>query len=191
MAVTVANLVQGPATLYIGDFGATEPADNAVGTAPSSAVWTDLGGTVDGAEITIKQEYKELEVDQVVDIPGRRLTKRDMIVKTKLAEPTFENLVYALNDGTTATGTGYKNFTPAFTDSATQPTYRALILHGWAAAAGGGGQSKRRMVILRRVLSSDDVEISYMKDKQTLLTVSWSVHYVDNATAPFKIVDEA
>jgi len=191
MAVTVANLVQGPATLYIGAFQATEPADNAVNTAPSSAVWTDLGGTVDGAELTIKQEYKELEVDQVVDIPGRRLTKRDMLVKTKLAEPTFQNLVYALNDGTTATGTGYKNFTPAFTDSATQPTYRALILHGWAAAAGGGGQSKRRMVILRRVLSSDDVEMSYMKDKQTLLTVTWSVHYVDNATAPFKIIDEA
>ncbi len=191
MAVTVANLVQGPATLYIGAFNAAEPADNAVATAPSSAAWTDLGGTVDGAEITIKQEYKELEVDQVVDIPGRRLVKRDMMVKTKLAEPTFENLVYALNDGTTATGTGYKNFTPAFTDSATQPTYRALILHGWAAAAGGSGQSKRRMVILRRVLSSDDVELSYMKDKQTLLTVTWSVHYVSNNTAPFKIVDES
>lgn len=191
MAVTVANLVQGPATLYIGAFGASEPADNAVNTAPASATWTDLGGTVDGAEITIKQEYKELEVDQVVDIPGRRLTKRDMIVKTKLAEPTFQNLVYALNDGTTATGTGYTNFQPAFTDSATQPTYRALIVHGWAAAAGGGGQSKRRMVILRRVLSSDDVELSYMKDKQTLLTVSWSVHYVSSTTAPFKIIDES
>jgi hypothetical protein len=190
MATTVANLVQGPATLYIGAFGATEPADNAAGTAPASAAWTDLGGTVDGAELTIKQEYKELEVDQVVDIPGRRLVKRDMMVKTKLAEPTFQNLVYALNDGTTATGTGYKTFVPAFTDSATQPTYRALILHGWAAAAGSGGQSKRRMVVLRRVLSSDDVEISYMKDKQTLLTVTWSVHYVDNAIAPFKIIDE-
>lgn len=190
MAVTVANLVQGPATLYIGAFNATEPADAAVNTAPAASAWTDLGGTVDGAELTIKQEYKELEVDQVVDIPGRRLVKRDMMVKTKLAEPTFENLVYALNDGTTATGAGYKNFTPAFTDSATQPTYRALILHGWAAAAGAGGQSKRRMVILRRVLSSDDVEMSYTKDKQTLLTVTWSVHYVSGSTAPFKIIDE-
>lgn len=190
MAVTVANLVQGPATLYIGAYGATEPADADVDTTPASAAWTDLGGTVDGCELTIKQEYKELEVDQVVDIPGRRLVKRDMTVKTKLAEPTFENLVYALNDGTTATGTGYKNFTPAFTDSATQPTYRALIVHGWAAAAGAGGVSKRRMVILRRVLSSDDVELSYTKDKQTLLTVSWSVHYNTSAISPFKIIDE-
>lgn len=191
MAVTVANLVQGPATLYVGAFGATEPLDAAVNTTPQASAWTDLGGTVDGAELTIKQEYKELEVDQVVDIPGRRLVKRDLTVKTKLAEPTFANLVYALNDGTTATGTGFSSFTPSFTDSATQPTYRALILHGWAAAAGGGGQSKRRMVILRRVLSSDDVEMSYMKDKQTLLTVTWSVHYVSNAIAPFKILDES
>ncbi len=191
MSVTVANLVQGPATLYIGAFGATEPLDAAVNSTPQASAWTDLGGTVDGAELTIKQEYKELEVDQVVDIPGRRLVKRDLTVKTKLAEPTFANLVYALNDGTTATGTGFSNFTPAFTDSATQPTYRALILHGWAAAAGGGGQSKRRMVILRRILSSDDVELSYMKDKQTLLTVTWSVHYVSNVIAPFKIIDES
>lgn len=190
MAVTVANLVQGPATLYIGAYGATEPADTAVASTPASAAWTDLGGTVDGCELTIKQEYKELEVDQVVDIPGRRLVKRDMVVKTKLAEPTFANLVYALNDGTTATGSGYTTFTPAFTDSATQPTYRALLVHGWAAAAGAGGVSKRRMVILRRVLSSDDVELSYTKDKQTLLTVSWSVHYDTSVIAPFKIVDE-
>ncbi len=190
MGVTVSNLVQGPATIYVGAYGATEPADTAVASTPASGAWTDLGGTVDGAELTIKQEYKELEVDQVVDIPGRRLVKRDLTVKTKLAEPTFANLVYALNDGTTATGTGYKTFTPAFTDSATQPTYRALILHGWAAAAGSGGQSKRRMVILRRVLSSDDVEMSYMKDKQTLLTVTWSVHYDSSSSAPFKIIDE-
>lgn len=191
MSVTVSNLVQGPATLYIGAFQATEPLDAAVNATPQASAWTDLGGTVDGAELTIKQEYKELEVDQVVDIPGRRLVKRDLTVKTKLAEPTFANLVYALNDGTTATGTGFSSFVPAFTDSATQPTYRALILHGWAAAAGGSGQSKRRMVILRRVLSSDDVEMSYMKDKQTLLTVTWSVHYVSSSVAPFKILDES
>lgn len=192
MAATVTNLVQGPATIYIGDFEATEPADNTVGTAPSSADWTDLGGTTDGAELSIQQEYKELEVDQVVDVPGRRLTKRDMSVKTNLAEPTLENLVFALNDGTTATGTGYKNYTPAFTDSATQPTYRAVLLDGWApgGTSGGGSTSYRRRVILRKVLSSDNVEFAYKKEDQTVFTVTWSVHYVSTSVSPFKIIDE-
>lgn len=195
MSVTVANLVQGPATLYLGTYsstGANEPADTAVNSAPAASAWTDVGGTTDGAELNINQEYKELEVDQVVDIPGRRLTKRDMSVKTNMAEPTLDNLVYALNDGTTATGAGYKNFTPAFTDSATQPTYRALIVDGWAAGGSGAGGSTsfRRRVILRRVLSSDNVEFAYKKEDQTVFTVTWSVHYVSSSLSPFKIIDQ-
>lgn len=193
MAATVTNLVQGPATLYIGAFGATEPANGAVNTTPQASAWTDLGGTTDGAELSIDQEYKELEVDQVVDIPGRRLVKRDMSVKTNLAEPTLANLVYALNDGTVAaSGAGYAGYyEPNFTDSATQPTYRALLVHGWAAGAGAGNQSKRRMVILRKVLSSDNVEFAYKKEDQTVFSVTWSVHYVSSVIAPFKIIDEA
>lgn len=194
MAATVANLVQGPATLFIGAFsltGAFEPADAAVNTAPASSAWTDLGGTTDGCTLNINQEYKELEVDQVIDVAGRRLTKRDMSVKTNLAEPTLANLIYALNDGTAATGTGFSNYTPAFTDSATQPTYRALIVWGWAAAAGANNQSKRRMVILRKVLSTDNVEFAYKKEDQTVFSVTWSVHYVSNTLSPFKIIDEA
>lgn len=196
MSANVVNLVQGPATVYIGSFGATEPLNAAVNSTPQASAWTDVGGTTDGVEISINQEYKELEVDQVVDIPGRRLVKRDMSVKTNLAEPTLQNLLYSLNDvnggSLGASGTGFAGYyEPAFTDSATQPTYRALILHGWAAGAGAGGVSKRRMVILRKVLSSDNVEFAYKKEDQTVFSVTWSVHYVTSAIAPFKIVDEA
>lgn len=196
MSANVVNLVQGPATVYIGDFEAPEPLNGEVNNTPATSAWTDLGGTTDGCELSINQEYKELEVDQVVDIPGRRLVKRDMSVKTNLAEPTLQNLLYALNDANGgalgASGTGFSGYyEPAFTDSATQPTYRALILHGWAPGEGAGGQSKRRMVILRKVLSSDNVEFAYKKEDQTVFSVTWSVHYVDGSTAPFKIVDAA
>jgi len=196
MSANVVNLVQGPATVYIGAFEAVEPANGAVNATPQASAWTDLGGTTDGCELSINQEYKELEVDQVVDIPGRRLVKRDMSVKTNLAEPTLQNLLYALNDANGgalgASGVGYSGtYEPAFTDSATQPTYRALILHGWAPGEGAGAQSKRRMVVLRKVLSSDNVEFAYKKEDQTVFSVTWSVHYVDNSTAPFKIIDEA
>lgn len=196
MSANVVNLVQGPAALYIGSFGATEPANGAVNLTPQASAWTDLGGTTDGATISINQEYKELEVDQVVDIPGRRLTKRDMSVKTNLAEPTLQSLLYALNDANGgalgASGAGYSGtYEPAFTDSATQPTYRALIVHGWAPGSGAGNVSKRRMVILRKVLSSDNVEFAYKKEDQTVFSVTWSVHYVNSTTAPFKIIDEA
>ena len=36
--------------------------------------------------LELNQEYTELEVDQVVDIPGRRLTKREFKLNSNLAD---------------------------------------------------------------------------------------------------------
>jgi hypothetical protein len=184
MSVTVSNLVQGPATLYIGAFGATEPT-SATAT-PASGSWTDLGGTMGGTELSINQEYKELEVDQVVDVPGRRLVKRDIQVKKQLAEPTLENLVFALNDGTHATGATDDTYEPDNQSSATQPTYRAIIIDGYAP-----GSEKKRKVIVRRVLSVDNVTLAYKKDEQSVYAVTFAGHYVSDSIASFKVIDQS
>lgn len=185
MAVTSTNLVEGPATLYSGDFGASEPADTDVNTTPPSSAWTDVGGTNDGVKLTIDQSYQELEVDQIVDRVGSRLTKRDFTVETTLAEPTLENLSLAMNGGTSASGSGYKSFEPSFASSATQPTYKALLFDGWAP---GGAYTRR--VIVRKALSTDATEMAYTKDKMTVYGVKFSGHYVSESIAPIHIVDE-
>ncbi len=183
MAATVTNLIMGPADLYVGSFGATEPLDTAINTTPASSSWTDVGGTQDGVKITIDQEYTELEVDQIVDVPGARLTKRVVEVETNLAEATLENLKFLLNDGTAASGSGYKSLEPVYASSATQPTYRAVLLDGYAP------DGRRRRVIVRKVLSNDKVESTYKKDDQTLFSVKWASFYVSSSIAPFKIID--
>jgi hypothetical protein len=183
MSVTVSNLIMGPATLYIGAFGAAEPADTAINDTPAASAWTDLGGTQDGVKMTIDQTYSPLEVDQVVDEAGARLTKRLFTVETNLAEATLENLTYLLNDGTPASGAGYKSFEPIYASSATQPTYRALVLDGYAP------QQFRRRFVVRRCLSNDKVETVYKKDSQTLFTVKWQGFYVSAGIAPFKTID--
>lgn len=184
MAVTATNLTMGPGTLYHGLFGATEPADTAVNTAPAASAWTDVGGTMDGVKLVIDQKYTELDVDQVVDVPGRRLTKRDLQLQTSMAEPTLNNFTLALNASTQATGSGFASLEPDFGTSATQPHYCALLLDGY------NGNTVRR-IIVRKALSTDKVETSYMKDKQTVLKVTFSAHYVSPSIAPFKIVDAA
>lgn len=184
MSVTTTNLIMGPATLYIGNFGATEPADTAVNGTPAASAWTDLGGTQDGAKMAVDQTYTDLEVDQIVDVAGARLTKRLFTIETNLAEPTLENLKYLLNDGTAASGTGFKSFEPVYASSATQPTYRALILDGFSP------NQLRRRFIIRKCLSNDKVESTYKKDGQTLFTVKWSGFYVTAGIAPFKTIDE-
>src|SRR5690606_11669171 len=99
MAVTGPNLVMGTGTVCKGAFQATEPADYhvplTVNETNVSGDWVDLGGTNGGVSLELEQDYTEMEVDQIVDIVERRLTKREFKINTSLAEPTLENFVIA------------------------------------------------------------------------------------------------
>jgi hypothetical protein len=189
MAVSVTNLTMGPGEIYKGEFGATEPADsdvsNRIPETSVSADWTDLGGTNGGVTLELELEYTELEVDQIVDIVGRRLTKREMKINTSLAETTLENFRIANNGGTITTGAGYQAFDPKMDTSAATPEYIALIFDGV-----NGDSSLRRRVLARRVLSVAGIGQEYSKDSQTLFPVEFSCHYVSSSIAPFKYVDE-
>jgi hypothetical protein len=183
----VSNLLSGPGVLYRAAFGATEPADTDINTVPSSGTWTDCGGTMDGVTISINQEFFEIEIDQTVDVAGRRLTKRDIQLSTNLAEATLENLAFMTNAGASiTTGTGFKSLEPANDTTATQLTYSALLFDGFAP-----GDGKTRRVIARRMLSTDNVELAYKKGELTVLTATFSAHYVSASIPPYKIVDES
>lgn len=184
MAVTATNLILGPGTLYIGTFGATEPLDSAVNTTPAVSAWTDLGATDGGVKLTIDQKFTELTVDQIVDSLGRRLTQREIMVDTNLAEPTLANLQTAMNGGTSATGSGFASLDPLNVTSATQPTYIAVLLDGYAPAG------FRRRIIIRKALNTSSIQSAYAKDKETYIPVTFNGHYVSNSITPFHIVDQ-
>lgn len=182
------TLVMGPAALYIGAYGALEPALGLVGSIPDPGLWTPLGGTLGGVELAVDQEFKTVIFEQLPDTPFNRLEKRYLTVKTPLAETTLSNLALALNDSAGVTGTEY---TPTVGDSATPLVYRALIVDGWAPGVTAFGRHKRRRVIVRKCLSVDNVSFGFNKEGQTVYTVSWSCHHVDDSTAPFRVIDEA
>lgn len=176
MAVTATNLIQGPATLYAGIFGATEPAT--VATAPGVG-WTDVGGTKDGVELQINDEYAVLDVDQIIYEIQRRRTKRVVAIKTQLAEATLENLALAIAN--TAPAANVLTADDGLTAFA--PSYGAVLMDG---IAPGGF---RRRVIVRKTLPTDSVGTAYKKDSQTLLPVTWTAHWVSASIRPFVIED--
>lgn len=182
------SLVMGPGTLYLGAYGALEPALGSVDTLPDLGAWTDLGGLLGGVELTVDQEFDEITFTQMPDMPSRRLKRRKLSVKTSMAEATLTNLGYILNDSPGVSGTTY---TPSSIDEATQLTYVAIICDGWRPGFHYTHRQKRRRVIMRKCLSIDNIELSYTKDGQSVFTVTWSCHYVDASTAPFRVVDEA
>jgi len=176
MTVTSSNLIQGPATLFVGAFGVAEPAT--IATAPGEG-WTNLGGTRDGVELTIAKEYAVLSVDQIVDEIGRTVTSRMVSITTTLAEATLANLARAINETAPTSGV----FTPDTNAAAFTPPYQAIILDGLAP----GGF--RRRVIVRKVLSTDSVGMAYQKDGMTVIPVTLMGHWVSTSVAPFSITD--
>lgn len=188
MSVTTANLVLGPATFYVGLFGSvTEPADTAVNLTPAaSSGFTDAGGTSGGVNLEISPKFSDLEVDQIVDVLGSRLTSREMMITTSFAEVTLANLTTALNNLTSAaTGAGYSALDLTSPSSASQPTYAALLIDGWAPSS-----PFRRRLLVRKVLSTAKTGLAYTKDKQTLIPVTFKAYYVSSGTSPIHIVDQ-
>lgn len=183
MTVTPANLVQGPASLYYGVFGAVEPADAAIDTAPSETHWTDFGATIDGVATEIDQKYSQMEVDQVVDPIESRLVGRTVTVKTKVAEVTLDNLQVLMNGGTAASGSGFESLTFDNTGAGERPTYYALIIDGF----GPGGD--RRRVIVRKVVQVKAIAMENKKGDPQVFELEMLAHYVSAAVKPIHIVD--
>lgn len=184
MSGSTENLIQGAGWLYFAPLDTAEPADADVADAPTSP-WVSLGFTNDGVGLAIEQAFSELSVDQLVDVPGRRLTRRDLKITTNLAEATLENLRIALNDlsSTVTTAATHKSFEPT-TAMPGVPNYAMLLFDGIAPSG------LVRRVIVRKALQISNVGSEYKKDGQTLLPVEFGAHYVSSSVAPYKVVDE-
>jgi hypothetical protein len=185
--VTPGNLAMGPGTIYMADFGATEPDDTAVNDTPAaSAGWEDCGATLGGITLKLNQTYKALECDQLTMKPESRVTEEEVQLVTRLAEVTLDNLVRACNgdpDADISVGSGYKSWSRTPVPSSASPGYKAVIFDGI------GSGAYRRRVIVRKVLSIDAVEDEASKDGQTAFAVTLDAHYVSSAINPVHVVD--
>ncbi len=190
---TVSNLIQGVGELYTGAFGATEPAATAIGTAPASATWTDAGFTTGGVRLTYTPTYSVMAVDQVVDEVGRRMTSREFMIGTNMAEATLDNVLLVLNDevegGAKGTGSGFEEIEPTIdVGPEDEPTHKALIFDGFAGGFDSGRHFRRR-VVGRRMLNTAATELAYTEDSQTVLATEWRAHFVSSSIAPWQIID--
>jgi hypothetical protein len=183
----------GPATLYWGAFGSTEPLDSAVTSPPNSAVWTDVGSIADGTSVLLEVglSYTDIGVDQLVDMVGSRLTKRSIQVTASLTETTLANWNLAMNQLTTSTAySGYSTLDPVTATSASQPTYTALIIDGWAPTTGTSETSCRRRIIVRKCISASKLDQEFEKSKPATFSTTWTAYYVSSGIAPFHICDQ-
>lgn len=193
MAIQPLNVCMGPATVYWALFGAVEPAYSAIASPPSSAVWTDVGGTADGSSILLEVDYTftDIGAEQVIDPIAARLSKRVIQVTVSLEEATLQNMTLAMNQLTTISpGTGYTVMDPNVSSIAVQPQYMAIMIDGVAPTTGTTEVMCKRRIIVRKCLSSSKVDFEYEKTKATLFNTTWTGYYVSSSVAPFEIIDQ-
>lgn len=191
ISVNPVNICQGPATVYFGAFGATEPADSNAGvTGAPGAGWTDIGATQGGVVVDVENTYDQITVDQLIDPIGARLTKRTIQVTFKAAETTLTLLNNALNNLLTqASGTGYATGDLQTTTSATQPTYAALLIDGWAPTLSAGTAARRRAIV-RKVLSQAKIQLNYSMATNGTYDLTWTAYYVSPSISPVHWIDQ-
>lgn len=194
ISVNAGNLIMGPARLYVAPFGSTEPTDSSVTpngtTTPPSSPWTDVGGTDGGVTYETDNTYTGLQVDQIIMEVGARLTDMKFTVTTKLSEITLANLNTALNSiATTSTNSGYNTMDINVGSSASQPTYAALIIDGWAPMLSTGAPALRR-VIVRKVLSQVKAALTFDKKTQQSLECTFQAYFVSSSIVPVHIVEQ-
>jgi hypothetical protein len=96
------SLLTGVGKLYIAPLGTAFPAV----TATPGASWRDLGDTQDGVDMNSDDKIELVRTDQRTGPVKATRTDETIVVKTKLAEATFENLADAMGVSVTDTPAG-------------------------------------------------------------------------------------
>jgi hypothetical protein len=183
------NLVLGPARIYSGVFGATEPTLGDWNSTPAASAWYDAGLTNGDTTTSIDPKYTILTADQIVDKVGARLTDRDILVSVVMAEMTLQNIANAWNTTLGASGANYQVLDPNFGASAVKPSYQALLIDGIAPTGNVDANWKRR-TLLRKILPTGKQDYVNSKDKQQGIAVQYQAFYVSETVPPFRFIDQ-
>lgn len=156
-------------------------------------MWTDVGGTADGTSVLLEVEHSltNINVEQLIDPIGARVSKRVIQVTAVLAEATLNNLNLAMNQLLTISpGSGYTVADPISTITSVQPTYMAILIDGFAPTTGTDETSCRRRMVVRKALSSSKADLEYEKTKMNLFHTTWTGFWVSSSVSPFEITDQ-
>lgn len=176
MAVNVANIVVGEATIKLG------PSANAT-TIAAMDNFADVGATQNGVEISWEPDIVDIEIDQFGDAAKLIQSKVKVMVKTTLAEATLNNLAIAWNyddvtDGddikANFAGSGANTNTFLFGSQNVYPREKGLVIVG-SAPGSSAAAIKTRSYYTKRAVSMESSMISMKRAEATMFTVGFRI----------------
>jgi hypothetical protein len=191
MGVIAANVLMGPGSIYQAPYGTVFPADSAATVAAGApAGFADTGGTHGGITMMVDQTIQDMDVDQVPDPIGGRLTARKVQLQVELAEVTLPNLGLVLNGLLTiGVQASYTTADLQTTVAGFQPTYVSLIFDGFAPTLGTGFAARRRMSAYK-TLSTAKIQEKHDKKTQRTFAATFTCYYVSGSQSPVHWVDQ-
>lgn len=186
MAVTVANIVVGEATIQLGTNA------NATSIATMNA-FADVGATTNGVEISWEPDIVDIEVDQFGDAAKLIQSKVKVMLKTTLAEGTLTNLTTAWNydsDDIVVTQDGASTQTFNFGTQSVYPNEKGILVTG-SAPGSNATATKTRKFYAKRAVSMESSMISMKRAEATMFTVGFRIlpTIADSGYEYGKIVD--
>lgn len=176
MAVNVANIVVGEATIKLG------PSANATSIAAMDN-FADVGATQNGVEISWEPDIVDIEIDQYGDAAKLIQSKVKVMVKTTLAEATLNNLAVAWNyddvtDGddikANFAGSGANTNTFLFGSQNVYPREKGLVIVG-SAPGSSAAAIKTRSYYTKRAVSMESSMISMKRAEATMFAVGFRI----------------
>lgn len=176
MAVNVANIVVGEATIKLG------PSANATSIAAMDN-FADVGATQNGVEISWEPDIVDIEIDQYGDAAKLIQSKVKVMVKTTLAEATLNNLAIAWNyddvtDGddikANFAGSGANTNTFLFGSQNVYPREKGLVIVG-SAPGSSAAAVKTRSYYTKRAVSMESSMISMKRAEATMFAVGFRI----------------
>ena len=193
MAVNVANIVVGEATVKLGSSA------NAT-TIAAMDNFADVGATQNGVEISWEPDIVDIEIDQFGDAAKLIQSKVKVMVKTTLAESTLNNLAIAWNyDEATGgddikanlAGSGANTNTFLFGTQNVYPREKGLVIQG-SAPGSSAAAIKTRTFYTKRAVSMESSMISMKRAEATMFAVGFRIlpTVADTGYEYGKIIDQ-
>jgi len=180
MALNSRNIIIGAARVFLGAAGTTKPAAVAGTryrtTMLASGLWTEVGFTTDGFEVSADPTYTDVEVDQQMDAAKIFKSGMSVSVSTTMVEATLDNLLMAWGQlAATVSSVGVNERELSFEGGqlGDAPLERGLIAIGNAPETATQGVYGERVYHLYRVLSVESTSVALSRTDPTGIPITF------------------
>lgn len=151
----VANVISGPAQLFLAPAGTAVPTLTGTTANFPSPTWSNPGYTDKGIEFDYTATDKDIEVDEVTSPVDVLITKEKVEVTVVLAETTLQNLYFCISGGVLVSATDLT------IGGAVRPNEFLLAIQGPAPST-----NATRQILIYRCMPKGNPKIHYQrKDK--------------------------